>query len=223
MPPVETESPSDVSVSPTPTLEEKFASQLVGEMPRCPECSKILRRRHIDKCDYCGFHYGYLKTVFPTANLPMLESISDLGGVLSDGEKKGIQNYIKKIQSRYPQFHFNYFLLPLQTEVELQQMALWMLNQCPTNSPNETEQKRWTTLVLINTRTKKSAIATGYSAEAYLPDDSIWQTVSQLNDSMNGYSIDHAIHDSLDNLLSILDFSKKEVKTSLKKFKRRRS
>ena len=107
-----------------------FSESLACEPPACPECNKVLADRDQSRCGYCGFHYGYLQKLFP-ADLPVLYEINDFANKLSNRETRSLEKSLKNIAKKYPQVIVKLCILPLQADIQIQQMALWMLNECP--------------------------------------------------------------------------------------------
>lgn len=202
------------------SVKESFADSLISEPPTCPECAKISTKRSIEKCDYCGFHYGYLRKFFPK-DLPTLEDVNDFSGKLSKSNKKSIQATIKKTRKKYPQLHVKVATLPLQRDVEVQQMALWMLNESPLHNKETQEDRLWTILLFIDTASMKSCFATGYKMEVFFPNDIALKLVLKLNTSLRNYEdLSESIEQILNELILNLDHSKRVIKKHLKQFKK---
>ncbi len=203
------------------SVKEKFTKALVGESPRCPECSKILRDREIQKCDYCGFDFSYLESHFPIDGLPTLLQLHDFSDSLLDFEMNDVASYQSLINSRYPQFSVKICILPLQKNVRLRQLSLWMLNQCPLPEDQSENDKKWTILIITNSVTLKSCIATGYNADVFLPDENSLKIVAQLNKSQRKGIHARGYLEALESILNTLDDSKHGVKARFKKFKKK--
>jgi|GEM_PF-4112280 len=201
--------------------KEQFGSLLVGEPSRCPECSKLFKERTLARCDYCGFSYGYLEKLLPVDQLPPLEILLDYSNRLANNEKKRILEAITFIQKRYPQFIPKVCLLPLQPDVEVHQMALWMINQCPVVEGETKQDKEWYVLLLIDTSKSRCCLTYGYQAEIFIPDDSSEKLVSTLNQSLKKNSIGDPIIELLDDIVPILDSTKRMLKREYKRFKRK--
>ena len=203
------------------TRKEAFASQLAGELPRCPECSRLLRERTVSRCDYCGFSFSYLNKLLPEAQLPALEPILDFSKKLDKYEKKTIKKASSRLKKRYPQFILKVCLIPLQPEIEVRQMALWMVNQCPTlKNENETD-RGWYVLLLIDTAKCRSALAYGYQADIFIPDESSWKIITKLNRSLKKQKLGSVIAEQILELLPVLETTKRMVKRKYKSFKRK--
>ena len=200
--------------------KELFANQLGGELPICPECSKILRNRSIEKCDYCGFSYRYLQKFLPTEHLPILTPVLDLSKKLTDTENRGILKVINYISKRYPQVSPKVCLIPLQADIKIHQMALWMLNQCPLAESETAENKHWQILLLIDTSNNISALSYGYHIEKFIPDESASKLISKLNRSLRKGDASSPVEELLQDILSILDTSKRTTKRLYRKFKK---
>ncbi len=203
------------------SMKERFASQLVGELPRCPECAKLLRKRTLSRCDYCGFSFSYLEKLLPTDQLPSLEAILDFSKRLESAEENRILEVISFIKKRYPQFIPKICLLPLQSNVQVHQMALWMINQCPPLEKEEQRDKEWYVLLLIDTAKNRCALAYGYEAEIFIPDETAWKLVSNLNRSLKKERIGEPIVDLLSEIVPLLDSTKRMLKRKYKNFKRK--
>ena len=201
--------------------KERFASQLVGELPRCPECAMLLKKRIPARCEYCGFSFGYLKKLFPLDQLPPLETLLDFSNKLESDEKKRILKAISFIQRRYPQIIPKVCLLPLQPNVQVHQMALWMINQCPLPEGEEKQDKEWYALLLIDTSNTRCCLAYGYQAEIFIPDESSFKLISTLNRSLKKDRIGDPIVELLNDIVPLLDSTKKMLKRKYKRFKRK--
>lgn len=203
------------------SLQDEFASALVSDLPRCPECHKLIKVRDIQKCDYCGFYFGYLAKIFPLEGLPALYQLHDFTETFSESEMDDIINSLNSIKKRYPQLCVKICLLPLQKDVQLHQMALWMLNSCPMPEDQSDKDRDWTILILTDSNTLQSSIASGYSAEVFIPAGNLMKIVTKLNSSLR-----HGLHysaylDALETMMKILDLSKDGVKAKFKQFKKK--
>jgi hypothetical protein len=201
--------------------KELFASKYVGALPKCPNCNKILKERYTELCDYCGFSFDYLKDLFPMDQLPAIDTVTDLSKELTASETDKIKKVIKKIKKRYPQFIPKVCLLPLQANIPVSLMALWMINHCPPTENEKQQDKEWYVLLLINTLSNKSAISYGYHADIFLPDESIKQLVISLNKSIRKNPKAQSIIELLNNYIPILDVSKRSVKSKFKKYNKK--
>ncbi|MGJ8655906.1 MAG: TPM domain-containing protein [Akkermansiaceae bacterium] len=201
--------------------KELFASQLASDLPRCPECIRILKKRTLDRCDYCGFSFSYLEKLLPLDHLPTLEPVLDFSNRLDKSETERIKDSILFIKKRYPQFIPKVCLLPLQANVEVHQMAIWMVNQCPLADGEKQEDKEWYVLLLIDTSKNKVAITYGYQAEIFIPDEPSRTLVSEINRKLNKDNIGNDIANLLNELVTVLDTSKRMIKRKYKIFKRK--
>ncbi len=201
--------------------KERFGRLLVGELPRCPECLKLLRKRALERCDYCGFSFSYLEKLLPVKQLPPLETLLDFSKKLEDNEKERILEAISFIHKRYPQFIPKVCLLPLQSDAEVQQMALWMINKCPVIEGETEADKEWYVLLLIDTSAAKCALTYGYQAEIFIPDGSSSRLVSTLNRTLKKDRIGKDIEELLNGIVPILNSTKKTLKRKFKRFKRK--
>jgi len=203
------------------STKEKFAHQFAGELPSCPACSRLLRNRTIEKCDYCGFSFSYLTKLLPVNELPALENLLDFTNNLNDSEKTQIKSAMSFLSKRYPQIIPKLCLLPLQSDTEAQQMALWMINECPLPKGEKKQDKEWYVLLLIDTFKKQSSLAYGYKADIFISDESSLRLVSKLNRSLRKDEISKSIEELFLDIVPILDSTKKMVKRKYKRFKRK--
>ncbi len=204
------------------SLREIYADLLIGELPRCPECSKILQDRCISECDYCGFSFSYLEKILPVDGLPELRSVMDFSDMLSPESIALIEKQQQAICKTYPQFNLKVCLLPLQKGIKIQEMGLWMLNYCPIAEHEYEVDKMWTIYLLIDTLTKKCSITSGYQAEVFFSDDEAWKLVSLLNSRMRKGDYADAICSYYDELADVLDRSKYQDRMQFKRFKKNR-
>ena len=204
------------------TLREAYVDRLIGEPPRCPECSKMLLDRNTEKCGYCGFSFRYLEKMLPKADLPLLKRVTDFSNVLDDSSVAKIVRCQDVLQKRYPQFSQKVCILPLQESVKVQQMGLWMLNCCPQEDEEQLEEKYWIVLILVDTVAMKSSVTLGYKAEVFFDDDSLWKLINQLNGRMRKGGVEEAVVKIYNEMLEMLDSAKSQDRMQFKKFKKSR-
>jgi len=127
---------------------------------------------------------------------------------------------ISYISKRYPQVSPKVCLIPLQADIKIHQMALWMLNQCPLAESETAENKHWQILLLIDTSNNISALSYGYHIEKFIPDESASKLISQLNRSLRKGDTSSPVEELLQDILSILDTSKRTTKRLYRKFRK---
>lgn len=197
-----------------------FKESLTSQPPCCPECNKVAEERDIQKCIYCGFHYGYLEKLFPR-DLPTLNKLNDFSKSLSSGEQASLNKSLLKIKKKYPQVLVKLVILPLQPDVQIQQMALWMHNECPLPEGEEEQDRLWTILLLIDTRSKSSCYVNGYKVEVFWTQDTCADSITSLNYSLKKHPLVDALENALESMLVNLDHSKRMVRRQYRKFKKR--
>lgn len=196
-----------------------FSEALSSEPPCCPECYKAASDRNLEKCQYCGFHYGYLEKLFPK-ELPTLGRLNDLSNTLSKSEKKSLEKILKKIKKKYPQVFVKLVILPLQSDIQIQQMALWMFNQCPLPAKEKETDRLWTILLMIDTTSKSSCYTNGYKIEVFWTHNTSSDSITSINSDLRIKTLHEALERSLEAMIINLDHSKKMVKKLYRKFKK---
>ncbi len=206
------------SLTKSQAREIAFANTLACEPPSCPECNKKAADRNVIKCTYCGFYYGYLEKIFPK-DLPTLDRLNDFSKQLTNSEKKSLGKSLKKLRKKYPQVVVKLVTLPLQADIQIQQMALWMLNECPQPDHEDDADRLWTILLLIDTNSKTSCYANGYKIEVFWTHDTCADSITSINYNLRKKSVYETLKESLEVIFVNLDHSKKMVRKQYRKFK----
>jgi len=197
-----------------------ITQSIQSEPPCCPECHKTIDDRTESKCSYCGFSYGYLQKLFPT-DLPVLDSVNDFSKQLNQREIHALELLISKIKKKYPQLFVKLVTLPLQPDIEIQQMALWMLNQCPLPAGQKDSDRLWTILLMIDTTRKNSCYANGYKIEVFWTHATCTDSITHLNRALRNTPLFEVLEVALKGMLLNLDYSKRIIKRVVKKQSRK--
>lgn len=173
-------------------------------------------------CDYCHFTFDLLKDKLPSNGLPVLLAIDDHSGVLISNEKKSIFNQIRKIEQRYPQLHIKTAIYDLASNISIGDMALWMLNECPSSDGEDEDARQWTILTVLNPRHHKAALAVGYKAERYFTQGLTERSAEFLYSSIKHRETPHKILlQHYNDMLGMLDESKRALKKQIKILKQK--
>ena len=102
---------------------------------------------------------------------PPLLPILDAAGLWDDTELTRIKTTCEKLRIRFPQFRFHICTVMLPAETSLPLFGFWLLNACPLDGGETTEDRSWTVLLLLNARTGQAAVVPAYAAEHWVTDE----------------------------------------------------
>ena len=139
----------------------------------CPSCNAHLTE-HPAWCAQCRFTGGDTMQMF-AGPPPPLPPILDAAGLWNERQLKAIASSRRKIEKRFPQFHWKICTVRLAPADNLNLFSFWMLNASPLAS-GESEQDRCRTILhLIDEATGNATITPGYLAEVWLSEEE-WKT-----------------------------------------------
>ena len=151
-------------------VREYSAKRFAIASVTCPSCGVRLER-DAKWCEACGFTGAKSMEIFGETPPPLLP-ILDVADVWTEKEQKQIASEVKAFGKRFPQFKWRICAVNLGAEVSLPLFGFWLLNVCPLNEGETSDDREWTLLFLTDAATGRTSITTGYRAEVWVSDES---------------------------------------------------
>lgn len=141
--------------------------------PSCPSCGADVRA-DAQRCPACDFTGGDTMVMFPDPAPPLLP-VLDAAGLWDDAGTRKIEAALEKQHRRFPQFRFRICTVMLPDETKLPVFGFWLLNASPLQASETAEERAWTVLLLIDSRSGGVAAIPGYAAGCCFGDED-WKT-----------------------------------------------
>ncbi|MFD2257759.1 hypothetical protein ACFSSA_13845 [Luteolibacter algae] len=135
----------------------------------CPACHAKINR-DTKWCESCGFTGAKSLDMFGDSPPPLLPLL-DVADFWSKKEEREIDTSIKRFNKRFPQFHWKICAVTLEANVSLPLFGFWLMNVCPLAENETAEDREWSVLLLVDARTGRASVTTGYRSELWLSDE----------------------------------------------------
>ena len=140
----------------------------------CPACGRPVKP-NAKWCGACQFTGADSIAMFP-GGAPPLMPVLDAAEILTERDIAKINGISASLGRRFPQFRWRVCTVTLPLETRISLFGFWMFNASPLGADETADERAWTVLLLINSRTGEAAVVPGYAAEPYLSDDE-WKAV----------------------------------------------
>ncbi len=138
----------------------------------CPSCL-IRFKEHADQCPNCQFdaHRSVEQFKFDP---PVMQRWMDNAKVFDAPVRQEIDQIIDRLTKQFPQVSLSVCTVKLDDPISLSEFGFWMMNACRLGEGQNSEQRSWTILLLIDVKRGLLSLTPGYAIEAFM-DDADWQ------------------------------------------------
>jgi hypothetical protein len=138
---------------------------------RCPFCRTRLEEVS-PECPNCRLTFDRANALL--GPMPRISTgVSDLAGVLPNGDAKKITKAIDRLAWTFPQVRLNVLLHQFPTEHPFELHVFWIFNAAGLSPDNQKGGENRSILLALDPGHGKSALMVGYGLEPYLSDDAL--------------------------------------------------
>lgn len=162
----------------------------------CPACRQLIQEQ-VQSCPHCGFELSVAGRHFGAA--PHLKGdITDLAGVLSDGDKKMILEAVKKNMASLPQVRFAAVITRVPPQMPMRAYTFWLFNQPGLNSPMDKGSACRLVLLVVDADERRIACMVGYGLEPFVGEDALGRIMNAALPALQEQDYACAISDAFD-------------------------
>lgn len=163
----------------------------------CPACRQLIQEQ-APACPQCGFDLTRAQRHFGAAP-HFTGEITDLAGVLSDGDKKLIREALQKHEARFPQLRFAAVVTRVPPQMPMRAHAFWLFNQPGMNSPMDKGGACRLVLIAVDADERRVACMVGYGLEPFVGQEALDRIMTAALPALQEQDYACAITDALDH------------------------